>query len=351
MLDLLNRDQVRPMRPIGLFDSGLGGLSVLRALEKRLPAADYLYFGDTARVPYGGRPPEEILRFTLEIGQWFSRRGCGMLLVACNTVSVLGLGPLADAIAPIPVYGMVDAVLAAALAAAAGGPTAVAGSGQSPGGQLPWEQLPAGQLPAEQLRPALLLGTEGTIRSGAYQRAFAQAAPGQPLYAQSCPDLVPLVERGELEGPAVERTLARYLDPWRDKGIRILILGCTHYPFLLPAIRRYVGDEVTVVDPAPRMADLAAAGLAADSGAGDGPVPASAPSPGGPTGSGAGDELAPASAPSPGGPTGSGVPDGPVGRREFFCSGDPLAFAELGGRLLGRRIESVGKVAQIAESR
>lgn len=269
--------------PIGVFDSGVGGLSVLRVLEQRLPAENYIYFGDTARVPYGNRSPQEVRDFTVEIGSWLQNQGCKMILIACNTATVLGMEALA-AVAKVPVYGMVEAALAGAMGAMAGG------------------QNIAGQNTAG-LWPLGLIATQGTVESGGYQAAVAVKAPGQPFYAQPCPDFVPLIEKGVLTGPDVEQAVEKYLKPLKEKGIATLILGCTHYPFLAPAIAAYLGEAVRLVDPARQLAImveeyLKARGL---------------------------------------------LNDGATGVREFYCSGDSEAFKAQGSKLLGRPLKEIRK--------
>ncbi len=261
--------------PIGLFDSGVGGLSVLRVLEQRLPAENYIYFGDTARVPYGDRSPQEVRDFTVEIGSWLQNQGCKMILIACNTATVLGMEALA-AVAKVPVYGMVEAALTGAMA-----------GGQNAAG----------------LWPLGLIATQGTVESGGYQAAVAAKAPGQPFYAQPCPDFVPLIEKGILTGPEVEQAVEKYLKPLKEKGVATLILGCTHYPFLAPAIAAYLGENVRLVDPARQLAImveeyLKARGL---------------------------------------------LNDGATGVREFYCSGDSEAFKAQGSNLLGRPLKEIRK--------
>jgi glutamate racemase len=262
-------------RPIGVFDSGMGGLSVLRALERRLPGENYIYFGDTARVPYGNRDPGEVSRFTVEIGLWFQAQGCKMLLIACNTATVLGMAALAAA-TTLPVYGMVEAATAAALAA--------------------------------NLWPLGLIATKGTVESGAYQAAIAAQAPGQPFYAQACPDFIPLVEQGILEGPQVAQTAENYLRPLKEKGIRGLVLGCTHFPFLAGPIAAYLGEDVRLLDPAPHLARMVEEYLQGQDLLNDGDGDA-----------------------------------GATGARDFYCSGSPEAFRAQGGRLLGRPLQEVGR--------
>ena len=283
--------QGRPMwekaseRPIGIFDSGLGGLSVLRMLRERLPLENYIYFGDTARAPYGGRSGDEIRRFNIEIGGWLLARGCKMLVVACNTSTVLGGLAALKAETPIPVYGMMEATLAGTLAI-----------GEGAGGiAVPEEIWPIG-----------FIATKGTVESGAYQAAFGDKAPGKPFYALACPDFVPLVEQGKTEGPDVDQAVHKYLAMMNDKKIRTLILGCTHYPFLVPAIVSFIGENVRIVDPAVRLAHLVEGELKKSDLLNDG----------------AGDAH---------------------GAGEYWCSGDTGIFKAVGGIFMGSPIDEVRK--------
>ena len=280
-------------QPIGVFDSGVGGLTVLRALEQRLPRENYIYFGDTARAPYGNRSPAEIRRFNLEIGQWLLDQHCKMLLVACNTSTVLGMDTIKANTAK-PVFGMMEAILAETLS---GGSEPGAGTG-SYGGGIGGSSEPGA------IWPVGFIATKGTVDSGAYQRAFAEKAPGKPFFAQACPDFVPLVEAGVMDGPAVDRAVQTYLAPLRERGIRTLILGCTHYPYLAPVISAFLGPGVRLADPAEAMARLVEAYLLAHGGANDG--------------------------------AGEGH-----GNRDFFCSGDPGQFRSVGAGLLGHPIDRV----------
>ena len=270
---------------MGVFDSGLGGLSVLKALERRLPMENYIYFGDTARAPYGDRSSEEIRRFNLEIGGWLLDQQCKMLLIACNTSTVLGMETL-KASTDKPVFGMMEAILADAL------------PGEGPMG---------------------FIATQGTVESGAYQRAFAAAAPEMAFFPQACPDFVPLVEQGRLDDPAVDEAVAAYLTPLRDKGIRTLILGCTHYPILAPAIAAFLGAAVRLADPADAMARIVADYMASTGIGNDGD----------------GDD---------GGDGGDGGGSGTArGSRAFYCSGDRESFRAKGSAILGRPLGEIGR--------
>jgi len=261
-------------RPVGVFDSGVGGLSVLRALEQRLPGENYLYFGDTARAPYGDRSAEEIRRFNLEIVNWLIAQDCKMLLVACNTSTVFGLDAIKTAVS-IPVFGMMEAILAGTF-----------GKGTETVGTVGF------------------IATKGTVESGAYQKAFTYAAPKNEFYALACPDFVPLVERGLLEGVEVDQAIRQYLQPLQEKKIYTLILGCTHYPFLAPAISSFLGPDVRLVDPADSLAALVEGHLRDN------------------------DLL-------------SDNAENHRGSRVFYCSGDVLRFQSAGQIMLSHKMEDV----------
>ena len=202
---------------IGVFDSGMGGLTVLRALLAAGVADRYLYLGDTARLPYGTKSEATIRRYALLLGRFLVERGVGMLVVACNTVSALALDVLESELA-IPVVGVLEPGARAAVAS--GGPIGV-------------------------------LGTEATVRSGAYARAIERLAPGVLVRSQACPLFVPLVEEGWSAGEVPLRVAERYLEPLH--GVRTLLLGCTHYP-LLAGVLAKVLPEARIVDSATTVA-------------------------------------------------------------------------------------------------
>lgn len=228
--------------PIGVFDSGLGGLTVLRALHERLPGEDLLYFGDTARVPYGTKGEKTVRAFARQDAGLLVARGVKMVVVACNTASAFALDHLREVL-PVPVLGVIEPGVRAALAATRGGTIGV-------------------------------IGTSGTIRSGRYQQGLAAAGLRDgSIVAAECPLFVPLVEEG-LGGHAMTRlAVAEYLRPVRDAHVDTLILGCTHYPLLRDDIESYLGPDVRLVDSAEALAtaacgELAAAGALTD---GEGP--------------------------------------------------------------------------------
>ena len=224
------------LRPIGVFDSGIGGLTVVSALKKLLPAENIFYLGDTARVPYGGRSPATIERYTFEMTGLLLAEQAKAIVVACNTATALAVPRLQDTLR-VPVVGVIAPGAAAAVAATRSGRVGV-------------------------------IGTRATISSGAYERALHRLAPDLEVRALACPLLVPHIEEGLLNDPATDLHIARYLQPLLDADVDTLILGCTHYPLLQEAIGRFTGPGVRLVDSAHNCAVavrdlLAAAGLAA----------------------------------------------------------------------------------------
>ncbi len=220
--------------PIGLFDSGVGGLTVLAAMRARLPQENLLYLGDTARLPYGTKSPETIRRYALQCAEKLVGRGIKLLVVACNTASAVALGPLAEAFPNIPVLGVVEPGAAAGCAASVTGHVAV-------------------------------IGTRSTIEGGAYQRAILKLRPECRITALPCPLFVSLAEEGLVAGPIAEAVAAYYLAPvFAPGGIGedadrpdCLVLGCTHFPLLKGAIGAVVGSRVVLVDSAATTAAAA----------------------------------------------------------------------------------------------
>ncbi len=204
--------------PIGLFDSGVGGLTVLRAVARRLPREHTVYLGDTARVPYGTRSREVVTRYALLNARHLAAQGIKALVVACNTVSAHSLPALVEAL-PIPVIGVIEPGAAAAAARTKGGTIAV-------------------------------LGTPATVASGAYQAALRRLAPLSHVVARACPLFVPLAEEGWVEGEVPRLVAERYLGDLRRAGVDTLVLGCTHYPLLAGAIAEVVGPQIAIVDSA-----------------------------------------------------------------------------------------------------
>lgn len=213
----------RANAPIGVFDSGVGGLTVLRALLAALPGEDFIYLGDTARLPYGTKSPESIRRYSLQAAGLLHQRGVKCLVVACNTASAVALDALTAKFSPVPVLGVVEPGAAAACAATHSGRIAV-------------------------------VATESTVRGGAYQAAIHRLRPDAVVAARACPLFVALAEEGWTEGPVVEAVAHRYLDEAfggrPDEGPDTLVLGCTHFPVLAPAIHKVLGGRVAIVDSA-----------------------------------------------------------------------------------------------------
>lgn len=222
-------------RPIGLFDSGIGGLTVLRAIRARLPQEHLLYLGDTARLPYGTKSRETIVRYTLKAAQKLVDDGVKMLVVACNTATSAALPSLREHFAPLPVLGVVEPGAQAAVNATRNGRIAV-------------------------------IATEATIADGAYQRAISRLLPEASVLGRACTLFVPLAEEGWLDGPVVEGTAHRYLDDifqGADTTQRpdTLVLGCTHFPLFAALLQGVVGPRVHIVDSAATTAQAVDAAL------------------------------------------------------------------------------------------
>jgi glutamate racemase len=221
MIGSLSSDQsMTTRRPcIGVFDSGFGGLTVLKELVALIPDADYLYFGDTARLPYGSKSVETVARYAVEAARYLEQQGAGLLVIACNTATALALDKIVAA-ATVPVVGVVG-----------------------PGS----ERAAA----ASQNRRVVVIGTEATVSSHAYLKALA--AREVQVREKACPLLVPLVEEGWIEHPVTEQIARIYLDEAFDDGFQsadVLVLGCTHYPLIKPVLRRVAPPHVTIVDSA-----------------------------------------------------------------------------------------------------
>jgi glutamate racemase len=208
--------------PIGIFDSGIGGLTVVHAVHRLLPAESTLYLGDTARVPYGPKSPETVRRYAREILAWLLARRVKAVVVACNTATAHALDVL-QATAPVPVLGVIAPGARAAAAATHGGAVGV-------------------------------IGTQGTIGSGAYRRALLEERPELRVVEQPCPLFVPLVEEGWFAHPATRLVAEEYLAPMRAAGLDALVLGCTHYPLLKPLIAEVMGPGVALIDSAQETA-------------------------------------------------------------------------------------------------
>jgi glutamate racemase len=209
-------------RPIGVFDSGIGGLTVVRELMQRLPGERIVYFGDTARVPYGSKSPATVVRYSEEAAGWLLSQDVKMIVIACNTATAHAQERL-SALLPIPVVGVIEPGARAAVKA-----TRTARVG--------------------------VIGTAGTIASGAYDLAVRRRLPDARVYAQPCPLFVPLVEEGWRTHTASRLVAQDYLAPLREMDVDVLILGCTHYPLLRELIAEVMGPEVQLVDSATETA-------------------------------------------------------------------------------------------------
>jgi len=205
-------------RPIGVFDSGVGGLTVLASIAELLPGENLLYLGDTARVPYGTKSAATVTAYSLEIAQFFMEREVKAIVVACNTASAMALPHLRKNFS-VPMVGVVSPGAGAAVRATRNGRVGV-------------------------------IGTEATLASGAYPEAIAAVDGAIEIFTQACPLFVPLAEEGWVDNEITRAVVSRYLAPLRDREIDTLLLGCTHYPLLAPIIRDFLGPQVTVVDSA-----------------------------------------------------------------------------------------------------
>lgn len=217
--------------PIGVFDSGIGGLTVVAAIMRTLPSERIVYLGDTARVPYGPKSPETVVRYSRQIAEWLLEQRVKAIVIACNTATAHALDVLQREM-PVPVIGVVQ-------------PGALAA------------------VKATRNRRIGVIGTTGTIRSGAYVRAIMALDPAATVTSVACPLLVPLVEEGWLEHPATHLIAGTYLAALRAASIDTLVLGCTHYPLLTPVIASAVGPGVTLVDSAAETASALSEVLAA----------------------------------------------------------------------------------------
>lgn len=268
-----------PLRqaPLGVFDSGLGGLTVVRALRERCPAESIVYLGDTARVPYGTKSADTVAKYAISCARLLVARGVKAIVVACNTVSAVALDALRVEL-DLPVLGVILPGARAAVAAAGG-------------------------------RPIGVLGTTGTIASGAYPRAIASLSTRAEVIGQPAPLFVPLAEEGWLDGEVPRLVARRYLEPVIARGARCVVLGCTHFPLLKDVIgdeaARLAGSPVTIVDSAHAAAEDVAAFLAERDAA---------------------------------------APEGGQASLELLVTDLPKSFSEVASRFLGGEIPSVSQV-------
>lgn len=203
-------------RPIGVFDSGVGGLTVFAEIKKKLPNESIIYLGDTARVPYGNKSPETVIRYSIENAEFLKERGVKVIVVACNTASALAL-PALNSNFDIPIIGVV-----------------------APGANAAIKRT--------KKKVIGVIGTQATIASGAYARSLKELDSRVKVVSSACPLFVPLVEEGWLDNDVAESATKHYLSEIKHEGIDVLILGCTHYPLLRPLIAKVVGPDIGLID-------------------------------------------------------------------------------------------------------
>lgn len=226
-------------RPVGMFDSGIGGLTVFEQVTYLLPHESLIYFGDTANVPYGGRPVNELIQLGDRIIRFLMTQKVKYVVFACNTSSSVSIGVLRERY-PVPMIGLVE-----------------------PGARM--------AVAATKNKRVGLLATEITVKSGSYPRAITEIDQNVQVFSQAAPRLVPLVEAGKVNTPEAKAALTEYLAPLKGAGIDTLVFGCTHYPFFAEDVSQILGPEVTLVDPAVAIAmeaeeDMRRRGLLAQSG-------------------------------------------------------------------------------------
>ena len=209
-------------RPIGIFDSGVGGLTVVSEVERLLPKEEIVYFGDTARVPYGTKSKETVTRFSVENVEFLMKHDVKLVLVACNTASSLGMNFLKRCFR-VPMVGVLE-----------------------PGAKYAVSSTRNNRIG--------VIGTNATISSGAYERAARKINPKVSVFSQSCPLFVPLVEEGWLDGRVTAEIASIYLAPLKKKGVDTLVLGCTHYPLLRDVLKKVMGSKVLLIDSAKEVA-------------------------------------------------------------------------------------------------
>jgi len=208
---------------IGIFDSGIGGMTVVRAVEQLLPHHSLLYFGDTARTPYGTKSDETIINYSLRNCEFLLKKGAKLIIIACNSASSVATKRLREEF-NVPVLEVIQPAAQKAIAHSSSGRIGI-------------------------------IGTKATIRSGIYDKTITALRPGSHVFSQPCPLLVPLVEEGWINTRETKMILRRYLHPFKDKQIDTLILGCTHYPLLKDLIQTRVGKRVTLIDSSIEVAN------------------------------------------------------------------------------------------------
>lgn len=212
--------------PIGIFDSGLGGLTVAKAVSELLPGEDIIYYGDTARVPYGIKSQETIRNYSIEISRFLQAKGVKMIIIACNTASAAAFDGVCEAVKGLPVLNVIDAGTISAIR-----------SGKKHIG---------------------VIGTLGTIGSGAYELSLKKTNNQITVKSMACPLLVPLAEEGWTDNEIAKKTIDIYLNPFKDNGVEALILGCTHYPLFKKSILEYFnGKPIEIIDSAESVAEMA----------------------------------------------------------------------------------------------
>jgi glutamate racemase len=212
-------------RAIAVFDSGVGGLTVFKALRKRMPNERLIYFGDTARLPYGSKSPEVVRRFSVEIARFLSRKDIKLFVIACNSASAMALPALRKTL-KVPVLDVIAPAVRTAVK-------------ESPQGYVG------------------VIGTAATIKSGAYQNALRRALPRERFPAQACPLLVPLVEEGWWEHPVTRQVAREYLEVFKGRKVDALILGCTHYPLIKPLLQKITGRKTNLIDSGEEVSRVA----------------------------------------------------------------------------------------------
>lgn len=257
---------------IGVFDSGIGGLTVLHEIIAALPRENTVYLGDTARSPYGTKSVETVLRYSFENSEFLVEKGVKLVVVACNTSTAIALNRLRESLS-VPVIGVIEPGVRRAIQ-------------------------------STKNKKVGVIGTEATIHSGAYTRALKAADPKIEVYSRACPLFVPLVEEGWTDNDVVEMTVKAYLGSLKQSGIDTLVLGCTHYPLLKKAIRKFMGAGVRLVDSAEETAKEVAAALKKSAGARK---------------------------------AGKGI-------HSFFVTDAPERFVKVGRRFLGENVESAVRI-------
>lgn len=207
---------------IGIFDSGVGGLTVVREIIKVLPDRQIIYFGDTARLPYGTKGADFVRKYSKEITKWLLKNGAEIIIVACNTSSAWAAEMLKSQFEKTPVFEMIAPAI---------------------------EEV----LKTTKNKKVGIIGTPGTIKSGIYEKQLLQASPDLKIYSAACPLLVSLVEEGMTSGDITEEVIRYYVDPLKKKGIDTLVLGCTHFPLLKDSIEKAIGKEIKIINPAERL--------------------------------------------------------------------------------------------------